>query len=43
MIPVAAATFLGAFIVMPIVLWFLRMFGFYAIIEERRCFEEPFR
>ena len=37
MIPVAAATFLGAFIVMPIVLWFLRMFGFYAIIEERRC------
>lgn len=29
--------FFGMFIFMPIFLWFTRMFGLYAIVEERRC------
>ena len=29
--------FIGMFIGMPIFLWLTRMFGFYTIVEERRC------
>ena len=31
------ATFAGCFIAMPILLWIVRVFGFYAIVEERTC------
>lgn len=34
---VAFATFLACFILVPILLWLLRMFGFYVIVQERRC------
>lgn len=30
-------TFVGMFILMPILMWFIRSFGVYAIVEERRC------
>jgi regulator of protease activity HflC (stomatin/prohibitin superfamily) len=33
----AFATFALCFIAVPIFLWFLRMFGFYVIVQERRC------
>lgn len=29
--------FLGSFFAVPIVLWFLRLFGFYAVVQERQC------
>lgn len=31
------AAFLAWFLVMPLLLWVLRMFGFYVIVQERRC------
>jgi regulator of protease activity HflC (stomatin/prohibitin superfamily) len=34
---VAAVTFLGCFLLVPLVLGLARMFGFYAIVQERRC------
>jgi regulator of protease activity HflC (stomatin/prohibitin superfamily) len=33
----AAVTFLGCFLLVPLVLGLARMFGFYAIVQERRC------
>lgn len=33
----AAITFFGMFFVMPLLLGLIRMFGFYTIVEERRC------
>ena len=33
----ALVTFIGCFIAVPVLLWFLRMFGFYVIVQERRC------
>ena len=34
---IAFATFLVCLIAVPILLWFARMFGFYVIVNERRC------
>jgi regulator of protease activity HflC (stomatin/prohibitin superfamily) len=34
---IAFLTFLASFILVPLFLWFLRMFGFYVIVQERRC------
>ncbi|HWQ09361.1 MAG TPA: hypothetical protein VN436_09645, partial [Holophaga sp.] len=34
---VAFAVFIACFIAVPIGLWLLRMFGFYVIVQERRC------
>ena len=34
---VAFAVFIACFIAIPIGLWLLRMFGFYVIVQERRC------
>ena len=31
-------TFIGCFIVVPIMLGLLRMFGFYVVVPERRCY-----
>jgi regulator of protease activity HflC (stomatin/prohibitin superfamily) len=31
------ATFVGCFVAVPMALWFVRKFGFYAIVEERTC------
>ena len=33
----AFITFFACFIIVPLLLWFLRMFGFYVIVQERRC------
>ena len=33
----AALTFIGCFIIVPLILGFARMLGFYAIVQERRC------
>lgn len=33
----AGATFIGLFILVPVLLGILRMFGFYTIIQERQC------
>ena len=33
----AFITFFASFLIIPILLWFLRMFGFYVIVQERRC------
>jgi regulator of protease activity HflC (stomatin/prohibitin superfamily) len=33
----AFVTFVLCFIAVPLFLWFLRMFGFYVIVQERRC------
>jgi regulator of protease activity HflC (stomatin/prohibitin superfamily) len=30
-------SFIGAFIVVPIIFFFIRLFGIYAVVEERRC------
>jgi regulator of protease activity HflC (stomatin/prohibitin superfamily) len=41
MIPLAASiliTFIGCFIIVPVIFWLLRFFGFYAIVEENRCY-----
>ena len=34
----AAITFLACFVVVPVVFWLLRFFGFYAVVEERTCY-----
>jgi regulator of protease activity HflC (stomatin/prohibitin superfamily) len=34
----AVVTFLGCFLLVPIVLWALRMFGFYIVVPERSCY-----
>jgi regulator of protease activity HflC (stomatin/prohibitin superfamily) len=34
----AAATFLACFVLVPVIFWLLRFFGFYAIVEERTCY-----
>jgi regulator of protease activity HflC (stomatin/prohibitin superfamily) len=31
-------TFLACFVLVPVVFWLLRFFGFYAIVEERTCY-----
>jgi hypothetical protein len=31
-------TFLACFVLLPVVFWLLRFFGFYAIVEERTCY-----
>lgn len=36
MMIVAAITFVAAFFAVPILLWFLRLFGLYTVVEERR-------
>ena len=36
-LPAAFITFLAMFIVMPMILGFIRLLGFYAIVEERTC------
>ena len=33
-----AATFVACFILVPVIFWLLRFFGFYAIVEERTCY-----
>jgi regulator of protease activity HflC (stomatin/prohibitin superfamily) len=33
----AVATFVACFVLVPAIFWFLRFFGFYAIVEERTC------
>jgi regulator of protease activity HflC (stomatin/prohibitin superfamily) len=41
MIALAASifiTFLASFILVPVIFWLLRFFGFYAIVEEGRCY-----
>jgi regulator of protease activity HflC (stomatin/prohibitin superfamily) len=35
---VAAVTFVGCFILVPLFLGLLRVFGFYAVVQERRCY-----
>jgi regulator of protease activity HflC (stomatin/prohibitin superfamily) len=37
MLPAIALGFVLAFIGVPIFLWFLRVFGFYAIVQEKHC------
>jgi len=32
------ATFLGCFIIVPIIFWALRLFGVYAVVDEGRCY-----
>jgi len=32
-----AATFVALFVLVPVILWVLRFFGFYTIVEERTC------
>ncbi len=32
------ATFLGCFILVPVIFWLLRLFGVYAVVEEGRCY-----
>src|SRR6201988_4185179 len=34
----AAITFLACFLLVPVIFWLLRFFGFYAIVPERTCF-----
>jgi regulator of protease activity HflC (stomatin/prohibitin superfamily) len=34
----AAASFIAWFVLMPVIFWLLRFFGFYAIVEERTCY-----
>ena len=34
----AAITFLACFLLVPVVFWVLRFFGFYAIVPERTCY-----
>jgi len=34
---IAVIAFFASFIIVPLGLWFLRMFGFYVIVQERRC------
>ncbi len=34
---VALATFFASFLIVPLLLWLARMFGFYVIVQERRC------
>ena len=34
---IATATFFASFIIVPVLLWLARMFGFYVIVQERRC------
>jgi regulator of protease activity HflC (stomatin/prohibitin superfamily) len=34
----AAVTFALCFVIVPALFWFLRFFGFYAIVEERTCY-----
>ena len=34
---VAFTTFIACFIAVPLTLWLARMFGFYVIVQERRC------
>ncbi len=36
-LPVAVGVFLGLFLLVPLLLAIIRLFGFYAIVEERRC------
>ncbi len=37
MLVVAGITFLAAFLLVPVLLWVLRLFGIYAVVDERRC------
>jgi len=32
------ATFLGCFIIVPLIFWLLRLFGVYAVVDEGRCY-----
>src|SRR5690349_6111062 len=32
------ATFLGCFIIVPVIFWLLRLFGIYAVVDEGRCY-----
>src|SRR5690349_16152248 len=32
------ATFLGCFIIVPVIFWLLRLFGVYAVVDEGRCY-----
>lgn len=34
----AAITFLACFLLVPVIFWLLRFFGFYAIVPERSCY-----
>ena len=34
---VAGVVFVAAFLVVPILLWVLRTFGFYTVVHERTC------
>jgi len=34
---IAVVTFFACFILVPLFLWCLRMFGFYVVVQERRC------
>ena len=36
-IPIAVGSFIGLFIAVPVLLSLVRLFGFYTIVEERRC------
>lgn len=34
----AVATFMACFVLVPVIFWLLRFFGFYAVVEERTCY-----
>jgi len=34
----AVVTFMACFVLVPVIFWLLRFFGFYAVVEERTCY-----
>jgi len=34
----AVVTFMACFVLVPVIFWLLRFFGFYALVEERTCY-----
>jgi hypothetical protein len=34
----AVVTFMACFVLVPVIFWLLRFFGFYAMVEERTCY-----
>jgi regulator of protease activity HflC (stomatin/prohibitin superfamily) len=34
----ALVTFMACFVLVPVIFWLLRFFGFYAVVEERTCY-----
>ena len=34
----AMVTFMACFVLVPVIFWLLRFFGFYAVVEERTCY-----